>query len=120
MITVKWLKENNYLEILERIIEIRKEQYFSDTDTLSESSYLSGLFTWSNTEEGHDFWSEMDATKNVEPFYELYKKVDRELVKKYRKFYKVNRIPVNISEEHVKSMIENGFEDLLQNRKVSP
>lgn len=100
--TIKW--EDLPSEIQNRMLECQVEQgNKKDPEVFKKkmtTSKPSGGFTWSSTKEGRSFWDEIIFKNNVEHFYTIYPKKEKDEFKKgdyivttketYSKAYPIN------------------------------
>ena len=107
-IIISSLRKAGHFQIVDRLVEICKEQH----RVIKVDANLDKLIIWESTDEGHTFWQDIYVYNNVDLFYQRYPKINIALYNKYRRFYRVNRMK-ELTEDHKKDMIANGFEDLL-------
>lgn len=99
-------KFNQLPKEIKELVSIRFKEYHikvKSTKILDENVTISQMFSFSNTIEGHSFWSTI-ATGNYEIFYEKYPKIETriELISDNPIIYKgiVNNKKVKITIEY--------------------
>ena len=104
------------IEVQEKMLERQVEQGNHRDPNVYIRSFSSGRskggFTWSDTPEGHDFWSNIDDYEDYSEFFELYPKhpIKPEFESLYKKTFRVNRI-IKVDTEEVK---KRGLEHILR------
>ena len=104
------------IEVQEKVLERQVEQGSTRDPYIFVKNFSSGRgsggFTWNDTPEGHEFWSNIVNNEDYSEFFELYPKhsIKPEFESLYKKTFRVNRI-IKVDIEEVK---KRGLEHILR------
>ena len=90
-------------EIQKRVIEL-----CPDKEILLEETVM-GMFRWSDTPEGINFWSQI-TSGNFDIFYKMYPKVEYKNAREIRRALRINRIPLEFTEEQLEILKINNID----------
>ena len=97
-----------YYKDLPPEIQKRVEELCLNKTIMLETT-INGMFYWKGTKEGTVFWSEI-SVGNFDVFYKLYPKKEYKNAREIRRVLRINRIPLEFTEEQLEMLKINNID----------